>query len=84
MLPTLKMRRKPGRHAAHTAAHACTHTCTRTHTCLFPLLLLTFIYKPVYIDPPTTETQVNSHTHTHTRLAYSGLTPDTTLSLIHI
>lgn len=44
---------------AHTCAHRVTPVCSL-------LLSLTFIYKHVYIDPLTLETQVKSHVHTYT------------------
>ena len=43
----------------HAHVHRLTPVCSL-------LLSLTFIYKRVYIDPLTLETQVNSHMHTYT------------------
>ena len=47
----------------HTHAHTCAHRVTPVCSLLLSLM---FIYKHVYIDPLTLETQVNSHMHTYT------------------
>ena len=57
---THRRQRRGGRRS-----HSSTRVCTVTPVCSL-LLSLTFIYKRVYIDPLTLETQVNSHVHTHT------------------
>ena len=47
----------------HTHAHTCAHRVTPVCSLLLSLM---FIYKHVYIDPLTLETQVSSHMHTYT------------------